>query len=138
MNIDGLEKLREQDDEGAVVTIYQRDGEPYLASDGTESTVTVVGSESKQYRAAKLAQQRRLMKRARTGARELTPEELERDVLKLAASAVTAWHGWEKGGKELPCEEKNVLQILEYVHIFEQVQAGIAGHSAFFAKGSGD
>lgn len=136
MNIDGLAKLAEQDDEGAVVTIYQRDGEPYRAEDGTDATVTVVGTESKQYRDAKLAQSRKLFKRARSGARDMTPEEAEAGAQRLAAAAVIDWHGWEADGKPLACTPDNVLKILKFPHIFEQVQAGIVGHAAFFAADS--
>jgi hypothetical protein len=138
MKIKGLEKLREQSDEGITRTIFRPDGEPYLAADGTEATMTVVGSESKRYRDAKLAQQRRLMKRARTGARDLTPEELEENVLKQAAAAVIGWHGWEDDKGEChPCEEKYLVQVLAYDHIFDQVQSMIQGHAAFFANDSG-
>ena len=138
MRIAGLEKVREQADEGVTITIYQPDGEPYLASDGSEATFTLAGSESKQYRDAKLAHQRRLMKRARTGARDMTPEELQRDVLKQAASAFLSWHGWEDDkGADMPCEEKHILEVIQYDHIFEQAQACIAGHAGFFAKDSG-
>ncbi len=138
MDIDGLAKIAAKDEEGVVVTIYQSDGEPYKASDDTPATVTVVGTESKRYRDAKLAHQRKLFKRARAGGREMTPEEANLDAQKLTAAAVIEWHGWEDGGKALPCTPENVLKILKWSHIYDQVQSGIAGHAVFFTADSGD
>ena len=138
MKIAKLEAVREQADEGAVVTIFDPDGEAYLASDGSEATMTIVGAESKKYRAAKMAQQRALFKKARSSATSMTPEQAEKQVQRLAASAIIGWHGWEDDkGAEQDCSVENVCDVIKYVHIFDQVQAAIQGHSAFFANDSG-
>ena len=136
MKLDELAKLTAKDEEGVTGTIYQRDGDPYLAADGTESTFTVVGAESKRYRDAKLAHQRKMFKRARSG-RTITPEEANLDAQRLAAAAVIAWHGWEDGTKALECTRDNVLKVLAYDHIFDQVGAMIQGHAVFSDSGSG-
>ena len=47
MNIQELDQIMAQDEEGAVIPIYQKNGEPYLALDETQSTITVVGTESR-------------------------------------------------------------------------------------------
>ena len=51
------------------------------------------------YRSVKLAQQRRLFKRARTGT-PTRPEEVGRDNIELATAAVLCWHGWEDGDED--------------------------------------
>jgi len=136
MKIQEIAAIVENDNEGVEVQIYQRDEAPYLAADGSPCTITVVGAESDRYKAAKRAQSRRLMKRARSGGR-ITPEESEAEAVTLCAAAVVAWHGWEDAaGKDLPCTPENVRLVLAYDHIFEQVQAGIMGHAAFFASKS--
>ena len=137
MKLDTLKVLAEKDDEGVTITIYDRAGEAYKASDGTDATMTVVGSESKTYRKAKLDQSRKMMKRLRSGARDVPVEQAELDAQKLAASAVTAWHGWEDDKeKPLPCTVDNVLKVVAYDHIYSQVQQAIQGHAGFFTGDS--
>jgi hypothetical protein len=138
MDIEGLKKVVEQDDEGVTVTIFQRNGDPYLAADGSEATVTVVGSESKRYRDAERRQQRRLFKRARVRGAEITPEETEREAIEVASAAIIEWHGWEADGKPVPCENPHLTSFLKVKHIFEQVNAAIQGHAAFFEARSSD
>lgn len=135
MNIGEVKALVDKDNEGAVVTIYQKSGEPYVGLDGNPSTITVVGSESKRYRDAKHAQYRRMQKRVRSGRSEATPEELERDNVDLTAAAVIAFSGWEDDGKPLAFTPENVKLLLSFEHILEQVQAGIHRHASFFAEG---
>lgn len=136
MDIGNLKKVIEQDEEGAVVTIYQTDGEPYKASDDSDCTMTVLGSESKRYRDAERRQQRRFVKRARTGGGGLSPEEADVEAIELAMAAVVDWHGWEIGGKPAECTPANLREVLKYKHIINQVNNAITGHAHFFAKSS--
>jgi hypothetical protein len=136
MDIEAVKKAVEQDDEGVTVTIFQRTGEPYLGADGSEATVTVVGTESSRYRQAERRQQRKMFKRVRVRGADITPEDAESEAIDLAASAVIDWHGWELDGKPVPCEPKYVKQVLQIKHIFEQVQSAIQGHAAFFGEKS--
>lgn len=138
MDISKVHELVAQDDEGVVVTIYQRNGDPYLAADGSEATMTVLGSESKAYRAAERRQQRRLFKRMRVRSADVTPEETEAEAIELASSAVIGWHGWESNGKPLDCKPEHVKALLGVKHIFEQVNAAIQGHASLFGARSGD
>lgn len=138
MDIQAIHAAVAQEDEGVAVPIYQRNGDPYLAADGTQATITVVGSESKRYRAARHQQYRRISKRVRSGRADATPEEMERDALDLAAAAVVGWHGWEDGKKPLDLTPENVRRLLAYDHILDQVQAGIQRHAGFFAAASSD
>lgn len=137
MEIQDVKKLVDQDNEGVVVTIYQPNGDPYLGADGQPSTITVLGSESKAYKEARRAQQRRIFKAARSGGvSQMTPEESERDAVALAASAVIDWSGWEANGQPLPCTQENVRALLGVDHIFDQVNRGIQQHASFFARAS--
>lgn len=133
MNIGDIKALVAKDDEGAVIPIYQKDGEPYMAADGkTPATITVVGSESKKYKAAKHAQYRRMQKRVKRGSGDATPEEIERDAIELVAAAVVGFDGWEDDGKPLVFTPENVKLLLGFDHILDQVQAGIHRHASFF------
>jgi len=130
MDVKDLDKLVAADEEGVTITIYQKTGAPYLAADGTESTMTVLGSESKKYKAAQRQVTDRIVKRRRA---TVNVDDLERNAVFLAASAVIDWHGWESGAKTLPCTPENVQMLLRVVHIREQVEEAIRGHSDFFS-----
>ena len=51
-SIKNIKKAVGQQDVSVVVPIYDKQDEPYLAADGTPSTISVVGDESTKYRAA--------------------------------------------------------------------------------------
>ena len=139
MDMQKVKELVEQDNEGVAVPIYQPNGDPYLGADGKPSTITVLGSESKAYKAARRVQQARLFHAARSGrAGHKTPEESERDAEELAASAVVSWSGWEANGEPLPCTPENVKALLAIDHIFDQVNRGIQQHASFFERASAD
>jgi len=139
MELQKIKALVEQDNEPVKVEIYQPNGDPYLGGpDGkTISFFEVLGSESKVYKEARRAQQRRIFKRARAGGgATMTPEESERDAIELAASAVTGWGAWEANGEPLPLTPENVRAMLSVDHIFDQVNAGIQRHASFFERAS--
>ena len=129
MDLKKLEKVVAADDEGVVVTIYQKDGEAYLAMDGTESTMTVVGSESKLYKAAKRRATDRLLKGRKV---KMSSADVEKNAVAMASSAVIDWHGWDSDKKELPCTQDNVRLVLGMAdHILDQVQEAITSHADF-------
>lgn len=121
-----------QDEVGSPVPIYKKNGEPYLAADGTtQSTITVLGSDAKQVRLAKETIQRKLLRQRRT---KLEPSDILENRISVAAAAVTAWDGWESEGKPFACTPEHVKLVLKAEHILEQVEAGIAGHADFFTS----
>ena len=138
MNINDLPSIIAQDEEGAVVPIFQKNGDPYLALDGkTQSTFTVVGTESKKYQEAKRAHQKRVFSLLkRSGGNSLDPEVANIEDIKLAARAVTAFSGWDDGKKDLEFTPENVKRLLSAPHIYNQVIAGINGHADFFTRNS--
>lgn len=113
-----------QEDEAALaVVIRDRDGNPYRAKDGTPSTISTLGSESPQYK--KLRDQ--AMKQCGLeGASE------EDTAIAVTAAAVTAWHGWDDDGAELPSSPENVRALLTLDHIRSQVDGGAMRRSRFF------
>ena len=133
MDLKKLDELVAADEEGAVVIIYQRNGDPYLAADGSESTMTVLGSESKKYKAAKRNTTKRMLNRRRT---MLEPEDIERNRINQAVAGVVDWHGWDDGKKDLACTPEDVAKVLKHDHILEQVEAAIMGHADFFTQNS--
>lgn len=119
-----------QDEKGAVIPIAQKNGEPYLGADGAQSTITVLGFDSKKVKTAKDAVQRRAIRSRKK------PDlgDFARNRVDLAAAAVVEWSGWESGTEAFPCTPDNIRSMLGADHILEQVEAGVAGHADFFAK----
>ena len=136
-SIGDIKQVVAQDEEGAEIPIYQKSGEPYMGLDGEPSVFIVVGTESKQYRAAKRAHLARLHKRARRrSGTTAPPEEMERDALELVAASVIGFRGWDDGKAELAFTPDNVRALLAFDHIFDQVNVGIQAHADFFSASS--
>jgi hypothetical protein len=133
MDINKLEAEVESDEQGAVVPIFKKNHEPYTAADGSQSTLTVTGSDSAKVRAAKDSAQRRIF-RARAG--RIEPADVRRNRVDVAAAAIIGWHGWENGGTEAPCTSENVKALLNRDHILEQAERAIDAHSDFFESSS--
>lgn len=133
MDVKALDAELQQDETIADIVIYKKDGSPYLAADGTPSTVGVTGTDADAYRKEKHAIQRELLSSRRT---KLDPEDLTRNRIRQAAAGVKRWHGWEDDDEELKCERNNVRAVCKIEHILEQIEAGIAGHASFFSSNS--
>lgn len=131
MDINALKQEAAQDEEGAVIEIMDKNGEPYTASDGSAVTITVRGLHAKAVRAAMDANQRRLLK---AGRRKLEPSDIQRNRIEQAAAAVVEWRGWEANGEPFPCTPENVRALLGTPWILDQVEAGIESHAGFFVK----
>lgn len=132
-SIKDVDDVRAGHDESKPVTILRLDGEPYKALDGTDSTISVVGSESRRMRKWEEAERERM----KVGGFNRT-DDAERRVARVVA-AVTAWHGWDADGADLPCTPDNVRALLSSegaVHILRQLETGIAGHSLFSSASS--
>lgn len=132
-----IKQVREQaarSERVADIPIVAPDGSPYLAQDGTPATIGVYGPESKKYYAARDALTQKLI---RQNSKKLTPQALRQQRIEQAAAVVARWHGWEDDeGKDIRCDEANVIELLRTDHILEQVEAGIHGHADFFANSS--
>lgn len=128
MDMKNLEKLNAAENEGVVTVIYQRNGEPYLAADGSESTMTIIGSESQKVKVAKAAVTRAMLNKRRT---KLTPEDVDDNLINQAAAAVIEWHGWEVDGKAAKLNKDNLATVLQYDHIREQVEQVRDAHADF-------
>ena len=122
-----------QDEQIATVPIENKNGDPYLASDGSQSTISVVGSESTRVQHAKDVQTRRLLRSTR---RKLEPKDLRENRIEIAAAAVVEWHGWEMNGEAWPCTPENAKKLLGAEHILVQVEEAVSRHSTFFTSSS--
>jgi len=129
MDLKKVDDIVARADKPVTITIYQPNGEPYRAKDGTEATMDVVGSESKKYRTAEGVIADRMLSKRRA---KFSKEDIERNAIFLAASAVVGWHGWEIDGKEAEPSPENVRFLLQYKHIRNQVDEAINGHADFF------
>lgn len=123
-----------QDEEVITVTMMQKSGEPYLAADGSDATISVVGADSKRVKAADDAVQRRLLRRRQ---RRLEPQDLRDNRIAIASAAIMGWHGWESGGGEWPCVPENAKVLLTADHILVQVEEAVNQPRNFSPKSLG-
>ena len=131
MDIGRIDEVIAQDEELAVIPIYQKDGDPYLSASGEPCTISVYGPESKAAKKAKKTEWRRLVKRA---GQQAEHDEYESARIDKAAALVAAWSGWEANGSPAECTPQNVKALLQAEHILAQVEAGIGRHAAFLAR----
>lgn len=135
MDISKIKDEVAKDEEGATVTVYQKNGDPYLAADGTTPcTFTVVGDESKRVRQAKDRQTKRVL---RDRQREIEPGDLRTNRIELAAAGLIDWSGWESDGQPVPCTADNAKTLLGSAdHLLEQAEEAIRRHARFFVERS--
>ena len=131
MDIGRIDEVIAQDEELAVIPIYQKDGDPYLSASGEPCTISVYGPESKAAKKAKRSEWRALTKRA---GQTVELDEYEKTRIDKAVAVVAAWSGWESAGEPAECSPANVRALLQAEHILAQVEAGIARHAAFLAR----
>lgn len=128
-DISTIEAQVAKDEEIADIPIYQKNGDPYLAADGSPATIGVTGTDAKRYVAMQATIQRRMLNQRRA---KLEPADIQRNRIDQASSGVGRWHGWENGDQPLDATPENVKGLLRVSHILDQVEAGIAAHSDFF------
>ncbi len=133
MRIDQLKEAVAQDEVGAVIVIEDPNGVPYTAADGSEVTMTVVGSQSRARRKAEDAAVQVLQRSGRAG---LHPDAARARRLNLVASCVIDMHGWEdEAGQPIPFNAANVKAIFAADdRITAQVESAIERHDFFLAK----
>lgn len=129
-SIDQIVSAAEQSVTGV---IYQPNGDPYLAPDGTECTISVQGKESKAYRRARDMILRRGLRSRKAN---IEPHEVRQNRVDQAAAVFTGWHGWTEGERILECAPEYVKRWLAHDHLLEQAEALIEGHASFFSKNS--
>lgn len=134
MKLSTLQAVVAQDEEQVTVPLYGKNGETLKAADGSDLTITVVGSESKRYRAARDAQTRRMLRQQR----KLEPGDLRTNRIDLAAAAVVAWHGLEDDSDApVVCTPENVKMLLGVSEsMLEQVEEAISRHASAFLERS--
>lgn len=134
MDINTLGDIVAQDEKPVEVTVYQKNGDPYLGPDDRPCIISVVGSESKQYRAARDKLTRKFLRGRQS---KMEPADLRNNRVEQAAAAVVGWSGWTAHGLEFPATPENVRILLNQAdHILEQVEAGINSHADFFTNSS--
>ena len=134
MDIAGIAREMELEEDGAVMPVVQKNGAPYLGADGEPATFTIVGADSKRVQAAERANTRKTINR---GARsKITPEALQEGRVTIASAAVISWTGWEDSeGVAWPCTPDNVRQLLAAAPwILRQVEDGVSSHADFFVE----
>lgn len=127
-----LDAVIAESEREAPITIYKPNGsDAYLAPDGSECTVNLVGMESERVKRA-LDSNTRALLQAKKAKRE--PADVRNARVRVAIAACVSWHGWTAGATPAECTPKNVRHLLRADHILEQFEAGINGHSDFFSN----
>lgn len=105
MDLKSIDTTLATEAQGAVVPIFLPNGKADTASDGSPTTVTIVGQYSPHYRE---------QLRAWQVAQAENPVELSGEVFttETIVWSVTDWHGFEDGGEPLPCTAENVRMVL--------------------------
>lgn len=113
--------------------ILKPNGEPFLADDGSECTISVRSEYAKAVQDALVLHDRRATKRGKQV--ELVDLIKSRREAKCVA-AIVSWHGWTANGQPWPCTPENVRAFISDPHRLEQVEELIARHASFFVKPS--
>lgn len=117
-------------DEGAIMEVRDPNGVVMQAPDGKPVTITLVGSDSKQFRSATRAATNRRLK----GGRKLnvTAEGLEAEAIDILAACTLAWHGIMLDGKKFECTRENARLLYErFLFVREQVDEFIGDRGNF-------
>lgn len=135
-SIEQVKEQVERQETSITRTIFGLDGEPYLGLDGSPSTISVVGAESRRMKEWEKAEREKIKSLGfiPTGESAERKRRIDR-----AAHAVTGWSGWDRDGQELPCTPENVRALLSAVvdgrwigeQILRQLEAAIDGHGLF-------
>jgi hypothetical protein len=120
MDIKKIPEAVAKENKPATLLLNGPDGKPDFASDGTRSTLSIVGVYSDHYQAK--AQEFRDAQQE-DGAVELIPSE--RNIV-VNGWAITAWHGIESDGVEIPLTDENIKQVLMAAPwIYEKLSVGL-------------
>lgn len=137
MKLSDLKEIAAASEHPSTVTIYQPNGDPYRGPDGQPCTITHTGKESRAYKEATEARDRRLIRKRKVSS---DPKDWRRNRVDIAAAVVTGWSGWteEDETTPLPATRENVRALLAYDHILEQLEASIEEHDGgdFFTTSS--
>lgn len=119
---------------GRTIQILDAQGNPYLAADGiTPCTCTVLGAESKRVKAAKDANQRRLLRARRA---KLEPADLRDGRVRVVIAAMTAWTGWQDGNAEAQLTPANITTLCGIEDHLRQLEEAIEEGADFFGSSS--
>lgn len=132
MDITKIQDEKAQEDVAIELPIVRRDGEPDLASDGTQTVFNVLGRNSAAVRKV-IERQSRQNARRRS---ELKPSEVYEQRVERAAAALVGWAGVENAGSPVALTPDAVQAVLSDPHYLEQVEDGMVNHGRFFKTAS--
>ena len=137
LNIGAQKKLAEKEDEGTAVHIHGMDEKPLFyeneAGEETPVTITVTGTNSRQFRTIEHRQRKRRIK-----PRAFTGQSLHHDGIEKAAYCTLRWDGVFGDNKEVVrCDYENARVLYEEVpHVYNQVVEAMGDAERFFASSS--
>lgn len=123
------------DNEGVVVPLTDRNGNPDLDASGVQSTITVLGEYAEKVGKTMESQTRAMWKRRAGSFDPVTVTKANR--IETAAAACIAWSGIMDNGEPLACTKENAVRLLAAAPwILKQVEAAIDNPASFFVKPS--
>lgn len=130
-----IDSVIETDDEGVIVPLVDREGEPYLQADGKPVTMTVLGEESAPVKRVDARHTRHAIR----GGGQKVADEADKRLVERAASAIVAWNGVDdETGAPMPFTPENVKHILRAPWILMTVIHAMRERSDFFVSNSTD
>lgn len=110
LNLKALEDEKAGDDQGTVVPLKDRAGDPYLDSKGQPVTMTVLGAFAAPVRQAKAQNKRRWIKALRRGQDDSDPNDVA--LVNVCCAAVVGWSGVEDNGEPVKFTPENLRAVL--------------------------
>lgn len=110
LNLKALEAEKAGDDQGTVVPLKDRAGDPYLDSTGQPVTMTVLGAFAAPVRQAKAQNKRRWVKALQRGQDDADPNDLSS--VNVGCAAVVGWSGVEHDGEPVKFTPENLRAVL--------------------------
>lgn len=126
---------------GVEMPVRLLDGKPLIARTGEPVSITLLGSDSNQYRALTRAQVRKRMEQLAGGNRTLTDadmDENDREVLDVLVACTVGWKAvLDTSGTPIPFDADNVRKLyVAYPVVREQVEAFISNRANFIPASS--
>lgn len=129
-------KEKDADETPMAVEIKDRNGEPYVGTNGQPITITVLGKYSKQARELDRKMTNRTLKEVRRGL-DFTADEAEARGIERLAGVCTAWTVEDEKGDVVPFSVENVATFLRVAPwVGPQLEQAIEAPSRFFTKRS--
>lgn len=118
-----------------LVLLHPTKGTPLADEDGKQVVITLLGSDSKEFRAAAHAVANKRLSRKGRRQQRATAEEVEQAAIETLAAITAGWSNLVVDGETLPCNKKNVISVYNrFPWILEQVEEHVHDRENFLGN----